>query len=141
MARIYHPDKSSGTDKTSAEKFNIIHQAYTILSNTESRKTYDEEGSEVLFVKPTVAAQWEKYLKTISTENFNDASNSYKGSAEERVEILREFVNGKGSMIHIFNTVPFVRRGDEIRIIKIIQEAIEAEEVSRITIKKLPKNY
>lgn len=124
-----------------AEKFNIIHQAYIVLSNPETRNKYNVSGSKVLFARPTIAGEWEKYLKTITVDDFNNASSSYKGSDQEKVEILKEFVNGKGSMVHILNNVPFLRPTDEQRIIKLIQEAIEAGEVARLPIKKLPKKY
>lgn len=112
-----------------------------VLSNPESRNKYNASGSKVIFARPTIAAEWEKYLKTITIEDFNHASTSYKYSDEEKIDILREFVKGKGSMVHILNTVPFVRPTDESRIIKMIQGAMESEEVPRMAIKKLPKKY
>lgn len=142
LARIYHPDKCSEANRATAEAmFNIIHQAYLILSNVESRVKYDEGDSKVLFAKATIAAEWENHLKVTKVNDIIDATASYKGSAEERAEILREFVAGNGSMIHILNTVPFTRRDDEIRMIEIIQDAIKNGEVQRKAIKKLPKSY
>lgn len=140
LARIHHPDKSSGTDKgLAAERFNIIHQAYVILSNTESKKRYDDEGSNMLFARATAAAEWENYLKVVTDEDITNASNSYKGSAKERADILKEFVNGNGSIMHIMNNVPFTRRDDEPRIMEIIQNAIKNQDMPNIKIKKLPK--
>lgn len=121
--------------------FNIIHQAYLILSNVESRKKYDEGDSKVLFSKATIAAEWENHLKATSVNDIIDASTLFQGSAEEKDEILRSFVAGNGSMVNIFNTVPFTRKCDEARIIEIIRDAIEKAEVPRLTIKKLPKTY
>lgn len=141
LARIHHPDKSSETHKLSAEKFNIIHQAYMILSNAESRMKYDAEGSKVIFARATMAAEWENYLKTTNVDDLINASTSYKGSAEERADILKEAIAGNGSMIHILNNIPFMRKEDETRIIQIIQEAFITEEIPRIAIKKLPKGY
>lgn len=140
LARIHHPDKSSETDKEmAAERFNIIYQAYAILSNTESKKKYDDEGSNILFVRATVAAEWENYLKVVTDEDITNASNSYKGSAKERADILKAFIDGNGSIIHIMNNVPFTRRDDEPRIMEIIQNAIKNQELLNIKIKKLPK--
>lgn len=118
----------------------MIHQAYVILSNAESKKKYDEVGSKVLFSRPTIAAEWESYLKVMNDEDIIDASNSYKNSAEERADVLKEFIDGKGSMTHIFNNVPFTRREDESRIILIIKDAIANQEVPNIKIKGLPKS-
>lgn len=80
--------------------FNIIHQAYLILSNVESRKKYDEGDSKVLFSKATIAAEWENHLKATSVNDIIDASTMFQGSAEEKDEILRSFVAGNGSMVN-----------------------------------------
>lgn len=45
-----------------------------ILSNAESKKKYDEAGSEVLFTRTTVAAEWENYLKVTNDEDIINAS-------------------------------------------------------------------
>lgn len=102
---------------------------------------YDVEGSRVIFGKATIAAEWENYLKVINARDVTNAADSYKGSTEERSDVLKEFVAGNGSMISVLNSIPFMRKIDEIRIIEIIKEAIENEEIPRIPIKKLPKNY
>lgn len=44
LAKKYHPDQNKG-DKGLVEKFNEINEAYTILSNEEDRKKYDERLS------------------------------------------------------------------------------------------------
>lgn len=83
-----------------------------------------------------------KSFKNLYREKSNrDASTSYKNSAVERANIFRQFVEGKGSMVHIMNTVPFTRKDDEARIITIIRVAIENKEIPQYTIKKLPKGY
>lgn len=87
------------------------------------------------FCLQTVSAVWENHLKISSEKNFIDASTSYKNSAVEKTYILRAFVEGKGSMTNILNTVPFTRKDDEPRIIAIIKEAIEKEEVAGFPIK------
>lgn len=140
LARLHHPDKSTEVDKNlAAAKFNYIHQAYVILSNAESKKMYDEEGSNVLFVRTTVSAEWNGYLKITNDEDIINASAAYKGSVKERADILKEFIDGSGSLTYILNNVPFMRYEDEPRIIKLIQAAIKNQEVPNIKIKKLPK--
>lgn len=142
MALIRHPDKSSDSNESSADKFNVIHQAYSVLSEPELRCKYDAEGSKVIFARSTsIAAEWENFLKITTADQINNAADTYKGSADEKTDILKEFVNGKGSMVHILNTVPFMRKEDECRVKTIIQKAILSEEIPRIAIKKLPKNY
>lgn len=95
-------------------------------------------GSKVLFSRPTIAAEWESYLKVMNGDIIN-ASNLYKNSAKERADVLKEFVDGNGSMTHIFNNVPFTRKEDEPRIILMIKDAIANQEIPNIKIKGLPK--
>lgn len=142
MALIHHPDKGSVSKKSSADKFSVIHQAYSVLSKPELRCKYDAEGSEVIFARATsIAAEWENFLKITTADQINNAADTYKGSADEKTDILKEFVNGKGSIIHVLNTVPFIRKEDAWRIIDIVQRAILSEEIPHFPIKKLPKNY
>ena len=44
LAMKYHPDRNSG-DKESEEKFKLISEAYSVLSDTEKRSNYDRFGS------------------------------------------------------------------------------------------------
>src|SRR5687768_16766331 len=43
LAIKYHPDKNQG-DKQTAEKFKEMNEAYSVLSNEEKRKLYDQFG-------------------------------------------------------------------------------------------------
>ena len=42
LAKKYHPD-TNVNDKTLSEKFQLINEAYTVLSDDNSRKEYDEK--------------------------------------------------------------------------------------------------
>lgn len=84
---------------------------------------------------------WTIYLISFDGRKLQNASKIYKGSAEERCDVLKEFVAGNGSMVHILNNIPFTRKEDEARIIGLIKDAMEKKEIQRIPIKKLPKTY
>jgi DnaJ-class molecular chaperone len=46
MAIKYHPDKNSSKENESAERFKEITHAYSILSDSEKRRFYDNTGDE-----------------------------------------------------------------------------------------------
>lgn len=120
------------------EKFNVIHNAYSILTDASKKKLYDG-GSNVLFTKATVSAQWENYLKPVSLADIDDAKTKYQGSYGEKNDLIREFISGNGSMTHILNNVPFVRIEDECRIMEILKDLIDKGELPKIQIKKIRK--
>lgn len=139
MALKYHPDRVEKGEKEEAkEKFNIIHNAYSILSDASKKNLYDT-GSNVLFTKATISAQWENYLKPVDSDAIKDARKRYQGSILERQDIRREFVSGNGSMTYLFNNIPFMRLEDEMRITEIILDLIEKGEVKKIPIKRMRK--
>lgn len=139
LAKIYHPDRVASHEKEVAkEKFNIIHNAYSILSDATKKKQYDS-GSDVLFTRATVAAMWENYLKPLDNSEIDYARKKYQGSASERKDVIHEFVAGKGSMTHLLNNIPFMRVEDENRIIELIRDLIENGSVLKIPIKKIKK--
>lgn len=117
LARIHHPDRVSDAEKSVAkEKFNILHQAYSILANPETKKLYDAGNLRVFFSKPAVVGKWDHYIEPQTSSAIESARQKYKGSNSELNDIIREFVVGKGSMTHLLNTIPFMRIEDEARI-------------------------
>lgn len=139
LARRYHPDRVEVNEKANASKrFNIVHQAYLILSNTEKKNKYDE-GCEVFFFKATVTARWEYYLKPVTMNDMNNARETYKGSTMEKEDIAKAFKDGNGSLTFVLNNIPFMRLEDESRVIGIINEMISDGLVPKIRIKKMRK--
>lgn len=136
---MHHPDRVATEQREVAkEKFNIIHNAYSILTDASKKKLYDE-GSSVLFTKATLSAQWENYLKPVSSADIDDAKKRYHGSSEEENDLIREFISGNGSMTHLLNNVPFMRMEDECRIIEILKNLIDNGKLPKIPIKKMRK--
>lgn len=139
LALLYHPDRVAVEDKEEAKnKFNIIHNAYSILTDATKKREYDN-GSNVLFTKATQSAQWERHLKPVTQADIDDAKNRYQGSDKEKNDLMCEFVRGNGSMTHMLNNVPFMRVEDEYRIIEIIKDVMEKNELPKIPIKKIRK--
>lgn len=142
LAKIYHPDRVSEQERSMAnEVFNMIYQAYDILSNFESKKIYDIQKKSLISLRKsneTHICGWSKYIKIVDNAAFETKKREYQGSMAEKNDVLREILNGNGSMTHLYNTIPFMRYEDEIRLIGIIKSAIEAGEMKKITIKKIP---
>ena len=91
LAKKYHPDMNSGTDKTVAEeKFKKISEAYEILSDDEKRKKYDLELENS---EKTVS--YDEYLKIINEKNaianrlntLQNAVNEYNRQLQNRQNI------------------------------------------------------
>lgn len=70
---------------------------------------------------------------------MDNARKKYQGTAKEREDVLREVIAGKGSLTHLLNNIPFMRMEDEARIIEIIKDLIDCNEIPKLSIKKLKK--
>lgn len=138
LARKFHPDRVSDAEKSIAnEKFSILHQAYSILANPETKKLYDAGEMRIFFSKPTIVGKWEHYIAPLMSSAIESARQNYQGSVSEEADILREFIIGKGSMTHLFNTIPFMRTEDEARMIHVIKECMESGKIPKAPIRKM----
>lgn len=138
LALIHHPDRTENTDKTIAmDKFNVLHLAYSILSNPQTKTLYDKGESNMTLGNTTPAEKWSQYLRIVNSTDIGCARQKYQGSAKEESDILREFVIGNGSITHLFNVIPFMRFEDESRIIQIVKKCIEIGKLPKISIKKI----
>lgn len=129
---------SANEKEEASSKFNIIHNAYSILSDPEKKQLYDN-GSDILFTKTTTAAKWENYLKPLNEVDIDSARKAYQNSESEEIDLIREVVIGNGSLTHLLNTIPFMRAEDENRIIESIMEMMSLGKIPKISIKKLQK--
>lgn len=140
---MYHPDRVPDEEKSQAnEYFNMIYQAYDILSNSESKKIYDIEKKSLISLRKsneTRTCGWSKFIKIVDDTLIETKKREYQGSTAEKIDVLREVLIGNGSMTHLFNTIPFMRYDDEDRLIAIIKSAMDAGEIKKVAIKKIPK--
>jgi curved DNA-binding protein len=71
LAQQYHPDKNPG-DATAEQRFKEVNEAYSVLSDAESRKQYDRFGEN-----------WEQYARAgvnpNDFEGFGGGSNPFGG--------------------------------------------------------------
>lgn len=138
LAKVFHPDRVSEAEKDGAkEKFHTLFQAYSILVNPETKRLYDAGASPTIFANATVTAKWEQHIRTVHSTDLSNAREKYQGSEEEKNDIFREIVVGKGSITHLFNVIPFMRYEDEQRIIEIIKNGFKSGDVPKMSIRKM----
>lgn len=140
LARIYHPDRVDESEKAAAnEKFAALHLAYSVLADPEKKKAYDAGDSTILISKTTIAGKWEKFIRTIDSADVGCARGKYQGSDEERNDVMREIICGKGSMTHLYNSIPFMRYEDEPRMIEMVKEFTREKKIPKMSIRKIKK--
>jgi len=116
--------------ENATEKFKTLGQVYSILSDTEKRKLYDETGS---VDGEDMLKNWEDYwrllFKKVSKEDIIEFEKKYKGSEEEAMDIKQIYNRFKGDMNKIMNSVLCATIDDEPRIKEILQKMINSGEV------------
>ncbi|WYZ37853.1 hypothetical protein EsH8_II_001359 [Colletotrichum jinshuiense] len=131
-----HPDKVADDKRDEAkEKFQSIAFAYAILSDPARRKRYDTTGSTSESIVDSEGFNWsdfyrEQFRDAISADAIEKFAKKYKGSDEEKDDVLIAYEEHKGDMDKIYETVMLsdVLEDDE-RFRKIIDEAIASEDV------------
>uniref|UniRef100_A0A8C5P1I7 DnaJ homolog subfamily C member 9 n=1 Tax=Jaculus jaculus TaxID=51337 RepID=A0A8C5P1I7_JACJA len=130
-----HPDRVDDSRKEDAtRRFQILGRVYEVLSDKEQRALYDEQGTvDDDAAGPNQVRDWEAYwrllFKKISLEDIQDFEKTYKGSEEELADVKQAYLDFKGDMDQIMDSVLCVQYSEEPRIRSIIQEAIDSGEV------------
>ena len=141
QALKYHPDKQS--EKTSEEikdakqKFQAISVAYSILSDEERRKLYDETGEmddNDDMVDQTNTDAWKDYFKGIfgkvTTADIDRFTESYKCSDEEEKDVLKYYKQFRGDLNKMLECVMCSDDVDKKRWVQdYIKPAIEKGDV------------
>ncbi|WPH00375.1 Hypothetical protein R9X50_00320200 [Acrodontium crateriforme] len=133
----HHPDKAGADDKDAAHiKFQQIAFAYAILSDERRRKRYDTTGrTEESLDLEDDDFDWttfyrEQFADLVTLEKIDDFSKEYKGSEEERRDVLKAYNNAKGNMDKLYQQVMLSDPADDDeRFRAIIDDAISKEEV------------
>ncbi|KAK3381431.1 hypothetical protein B0H63DRAFT_561116 [Podospora didyma] len=135
-----HPDKVTKDKETEAkEAFQNIAFAYAVLSDPARRKRYEETGSTSEAIVDSEGFSWgdfyrEQFKDAISEDSINKFAAKYKGSDEERDDILAAYEEFEGDMDGIYETVMCSSvLDDDARFRKIIDEAVASGEVPRFT--------
>ncbi|XP_073837091.1 J domain-containing protein CG6693 [Musca autumnalis] len=136
LSLLVHPDRVPESQKKDAtEKFKLLSKLYQILTDKDKRALYDEQGiidddDDNLEGKLNNWLEvWQKIFKPITTEDINNYEKSYVGSDLEKTDIKKAYLNGKGCINYMMNTVPFMKVEDEPRIQEVVRKIIDDGEV------------
>ena len=133
-------DKVGLADRPEAHvKFQSIALAYAVLSDPARRKRYDQTGSTSESIVDSDGFSWsdyynEQFKDAVSDDAIEKFAKIYKGSDEEKDDLLVAYEKFKGNMNGIYETVMLsdVLKDDE-RFRSIIDEAIANEDVAAYT--------
>ncbi|RKP26421.1 hypothetical protein SYNPS1DRAFT_21815 [Syncephalis pseudoplumigaleata] len=139
LALRHHPDKQPATASeaeraAATRQFQRVGLAYAVLSDAQRRARYDRTGE--LGDTPALAegGDWDAYFKELFNE-VDDAALAkfaadYRGSQEERDDLLAAYKKCKGDFDDIYAEMPVVNvLDDEDRLRDIVRAAIDAGEL------------
>ncbi|KAJ3375716.1 hypothetical protein GGF31_002920 [Allomyces arbusculus] len=132
-----HPDRHASKSFEEQEEFKAQFQAisfaYTILSDPAARQRYDVTGSTETLAhgssEDILAFYKDLYESNITTEAIDEFAQQYKGSDEERRDVLDTYKSAQGDMAAILDQVLCSSTADEDRFRAIIDAAIKAKDV------------
>ncbi|CAN9093433.1 unnamed protein product [Alternaria alternata] len=137
MALKCHPDKAAPDEKEAANKaFQEIAFAYAVLSDDRRRKRYDLTGSTAETMEDDDDFDWLKFYReqfenVVNEEAINNVANEYKGSEEERRDLVKAFKKVKGNLNKVYDLVMLSDiLEDDDRFRQILDEEIENGNVS-----------
>ncbi|NWV16184.1 DNJC9 protein, partial [Origma solitaria] len=129
-----HPDRVPPEQKEEAtRRFQILGKVYAVLSDEKQRVVYDETGTvdeeaEALQDGRDWLEYWHLLFK-VTVKDIEDFHKKYKNSAEELADVKAAYMNFKGDMDRIMDSVMCVDYTDEPRIREMIEQAISSGEL------------
>ncbi|XP_071985734.1 dnaJ homolog subfamily C member 9 [Engystomops pustulosus] len=130
-----HPDRAPEEEKDEATaKFQVLGKVYAVLSDKEQRALYDEQGivdeeSDAISQDRNWEEYWRLIFKKITVEDIKEYETKYKGSEEERADVIQAYLDFEGDMDTIMESVVLSGIDDEPRFRDIIKKAIKKKEV------------
>ncbi|GAX76760.1 hypothetical protein CEUSTIGMA_g4207.t1 [Chlamydomonas eustigma] len=134
LALRLHPDKNPGDEEAHA-KFQSLQEVYKVLGDPDRRKLYDETGivSEDALGGASfddLKAYYGNIFKRVTEEDLNSFMDSYRGSDEEKSDVLKHYQQFRGNMGKVFEYVMCSDEDmDAHRFMDIVQLAAQDGEV------------
>ncbi|XP_030563915.1 J domain-containing protein CG6693 [Drosophila novamexicana] len=133
LSLLVHPDRVPDAQKDeSTEKFKVLSKIYQVLTDTQKRALFDEQGiidDDDEGKLTNWLDLWSNIFKPLTEEDISKFEKEYIGSELERTDIKKAYLGGKGCMNYIMNHVPFMKVEDEPRFKEIVAAMIAADEV------------
>ncbi|NWV48269.1 DNJC9 protein, partial [Daphoenositta chrysoptera] len=129
-----HPDRGAPEQKEEAtRRFQILGKVYAVLSDEKQREVYDETGmvdedAEALQDGRDWLEYWQLLFK-VTVKDIEDFHKNYKNSAEELDDVKAAYMNFKGDMDRIMESVMCADYTNEPRIREMIEKAIDSGEL------------
>ena len=133
LSLIVHPDKVDDSLKEeSTLKFQALGKIYTILSNDEKRRVYDEtgviDGENDFAMNDDIS--WRVLFKKVTVEDIDDFFKTYKDSNNEKEDLKRAYNKHEGDMSLILEEmISSSVIKDEERFREILLKAIDNKEI------------
>lgn len=104
-----HPDRVQESDKDKAtRKFQVLAQVHFILTDSERRKLYDEQGiianEDSLEGEADWSAYWRLLFPKITGKDIKNYLSSYIGSDEEEADLIKLYNRFEGDLDKINET-------------------------------------
>lgn len=127
-----HPDRVAEAEKEVAtEKFKVLSKLHLILTDKDKKALYDDKGiiDDDDDDSTSWSDLWKQFFKPITTQDINNYQKEYVGSELEMNDIKKAYLNGKGCINYMMNSVPFMAVEDEPRIQDVVKGWIASNEV------------
>lgn len=128
-----HPDRANEKNEAVAtEKFQVLGKVYSILSDPEKRKVYDETGSvddEEIVQERDWEAYWKLLFKSVTLADIENFKKKYQGSEEEQNDLKESYILFKGDMDRIMDHMLCADTDDEPRLTEILWRCIRENEI------------
>ncbi|OAA64217.1 beta-glucanase [Niveomyces insectorum RCEF 264] len=106
-----HPDKVAPEKRAAAhEQFQAVALAYAVLSDPARRARYDTTGSTAASVVDSDGFSWSDFYRaafaeSVSAEAIAALAATYKGSDEERDDVLAAYTRCQGDLDGVYESV------------------------------------
>uniref|UniRef100_A0A8C4X0W6 DnaJ homolog subfamily C member 9 n=2 Tax=Eptatretus burgeri TaxID=7764 RepID=A0A8C4X0W6_EPTBU len=132
QALLVHPDRVDAAQRpTATASFQVLSKVHSVLTDKEHRALYDEQGI-VDEENDTITQDkdWDQYFrllfKKITVADIRAFEEAYRESEEERDDLKKAYLDSRGDMNQILETMLCASIEDEPRFLNFLETSIKA---------------